>query len=57
MTYQPRPLDLDDIGLPEMLRPLVERLAENNYYVWAAQRLVEGWVKNEDLWFGVFGFG
>jgi class 3 adenylate cyclase len=43
MTYQPRPLDLNDIPLPEALRPLVERLAENNHDVWAAQRLAEGW--------------
>lgn len=43
MTYQPRPLDLKYIPLPEALRPLVERLAENNHDVWAAQRLAEGW--------------
>lgn len=45
--YQPKPLDTDDIQLPDELGVLLEQLAENTHEVWAAQRLRDGWKYGE----------
>jgi hypothetical protein len=41
--YEPKPIDTEDILLPEGLLSLTERLAENVHDVWAAGRIAEGW--------------
>jgi len=43
MTYQPRPIDTGHVVVPEGLLELVERLAEHNHDIWAAQRIAQGW--------------
>ena len=42
--YIPKPVNLDDVELPEELLELTERIAENVHEVWAAGRIAEGWV-------------
>jgi hypothetical protein len=41
--YQPRPMDISDVTVPDHLRELSEMLAENAHEVWAAQRMSDGW--------------
>ena len=41
--YEPAPLDLSDIVLPESLMQLREAIAENTHEVWARNRMAEGW--------------
>ena len=43
MNYQPTPIDTSNVELPNELRELTERLAENSHDVWAAQRMKDGW--------------
>jgi hypothetical protein len=43
VSYEPKPIDTSGVTLPEEIRQLTERLAENNHDVWARQRLAEGW--------------
>jgi RyR domain len=43
MTYQPTPIQTEDVVLPAALLDLTERLAENTHDVWARLRLAEGW--------------
>ena len=43
MPYEPRPIATEAVSLPEPLRALTERLAENTHDVWARQRLADGW--------------
>ena len=43
MSYQPNPIDVSHVTLPEELFSLTELLAENTHKVWAAQRAAEGW--------------
>ncbi len=42
-TYIPRPLDTNDIVLPEEITALVELLAKNNHDIWAEERINQGW--------------
>ena len=42
-TYDPKPLDLSQIELPEELKELREALAENAHDVWAVERMAQGW--------------
>lgn len=46
--YTPKPIDTSDIILPESLRALTEKLAENTHEVWAAGRIKEGWTYGEE---------
>lgn len=46
--YTPKPIDTSDITLPESLRALTEKLAENTHEVWAAGRIKEGWTYGEE---------
>lgn len=52
MTYQPEPVDTDDIRLPAGLNDLVEALAENVHDQWALGRINDGWrygpARNDD---------
>ena len=41
--YEPRPIDVDHIALPDGIDDLIERLAEHNHDIWARQRIAEGW--------------
>lgn len=43
MNYNPKPIDTNDITLPEDLLALTERIAENVHDVWAVGRIAEGW--------------
>ena len=42
-AYEPQPIDVSGIELPEALIPLTEALARNVHEVWAATRLAQGW--------------
>lgn len=42
-TFNPIPVNLDNIELPTTLSPLIEQIAENVHDVWAKSRLDEGW--------------
>ena len=42
-TYNPAPLNLDDVTLPEELDELTEAIAENTHEVWSKGRIDEGW--------------
>ena len=41
--YDPKPIDTNDVTLPEELLALTERIAENTHDIWAAGRIAEGW--------------
>lgn len=41
--YEPHPIDLSDVTLPEELIELREAIAENAHEVWAAGRKSQGW--------------
>lgn len=41
--YVPRPINTEDIQIPEELLSLSEKIAENVHEVWAAGRISEGW--------------
>lgn len=41
--YQPHPLPLDAVSLPQELLALTEQIAENVHEVWAASRVAAGW--------------
>ena len=47
--YQPKPIDISEIALPEDLLELTERIAENVHDVWAAGRMSEGWTYGETM--------
>ena len=42
-TYEPLPIDVSRVALPDSLNDLVEMLSLNNHDVWAQQRIMEGW--------------
>lgn len=41
--YQPIPIDTLHVQLPAGITELIERLAEHNHDIWAAQRIADGW--------------
>lgn len=41
--YEPLPIDVSDVSLPEELDGLVESLAKNVHEVWAKSRKDQGW--------------
>ena len=45
--YIPKPINTDDIELPDDLLELSERIAENAHEVWAQGRVNEGWTYGE----------
>ena len=51
--YEPKPIDLSGIELPETLMPLAEKIAENVHDEWAKTRIEQGWTwgrrKNDAL--------
>ncbi|MCC8046357.1 MAG: Ryanodine receptor Ryr [Clostridiales bacterium] len=46
--YDPKPVDTSDVVLPEELRALTEKIAENVHDVWAVGRIKEGWTYGEE---------
>lgn len=42
-TYNPQPINLSNVELPEELNELREALAENAHDVWAVERMAQGW--------------
>ena len=45
--YNPKPIDTNDIALPDELLELTEKIAENVHDVWASGRIAEGWTYGE----------
>lgn len=45
--YEPKPIDLSDIELPQELVQLTEKIAKNVHDVWSAGRMAEGWKYGE----------
>ena len=45
--YTPKPADTSHIVIPEELKVLTERIAENVHEVWAQGRIAEGWSYGE----------
>lgn len=41
--YDPKPLNLDDVVLPQELLDLTDRIAEQVHEIWAEGRIKEGW--------------
>ncbi|MBE6274117.1 MAG: hypothetical protein E7097_09590 [Bacteroides sp.] len=41
--YNPKPIDLSNVELPQELNELREALAENAHDVWAVERMAQGW--------------
>lgn len=41
--YVPKPVDTSDIDIPEELKPLIEKMAENVHEVWSKNRIEQGW--------------
>ena len=46
--YTPKPVNLDDVELPQGLEQLTEYIAENVHEVWAAGRIKDGWRYGEE---------
>lgn len=42
--YEPKPMDLQDVKLPQSLEELMEQIAENVHENWAKSRMDQGWV-------------
>lgn len=45
--YTPKPLNTDDVKLPEELFELTEKIAEQVHDVWSVGRIAEGWTYGE----------
>jgi ryanodine receptor 2 len=43
VNYIPKPVDTSAVKLPDDLRELTERLAENAHEVWARRKYADGW--------------
>lgn len=43
MNYIPKPIDTNDVVLPDDLLSLTEKLASNTHDIWAFSRMKEGW--------------
>lgn len=41
--YEPHPIDVDDVALPQSLDEITEAIAENAHEVWAQKRQADGW--------------
>lgn len=46
--YQPKPVDTNDVTLPENLKALVEQMAKNTHDIWAETRISQGWRYGEE---------
>ena len=43
MNYNPKPIDVSDVQIPDELMRLQEFLAKNTHEVWAKTKIDEGW--------------
>lgn len=43
LSYIPKPINTENVILPEYLEPLIETLAEHNHDIWAEERMRTGW--------------
>lgn len=41
--YIPKPMDIENVQLPEELNELIELIAKNVHEVWAKGRIEQGW--------------
>ena len=42
--YEPKPIDLSGVELPQELIELTEKIAENVHENWSAGRIKDGWI-------------
>lgn len=53
MSYNPKPINTNDIVLSDDILALSEKLAENTHDVWAKTRIEQGWsygeTRNDEL--------
>lgn len=47
-NYIPRPINTNDVALPEELTALAEEIAKNVHEVWSEGRMKEGWTYGEE---------
>lgn len=47
-NYIPRPINTNDVALPEELTTLAEDIAKNVHEVWSEGRMKEGWTYGEE---------
>ena len=47
-SYQPKPINTEDVTLPENLQALVEQMAKNTHDIWAETRISQGWSYGEE---------
>lgn len=47
-NYIPRPINTNDVALPEELTALAEDIAKNVHEVWSEGRMKEGWTYGEE---------
>ena len=47
VNYNPQPIDISDIQLPEELNLLLEAIAKNVHEIWAQERISQGWTYGE----------
>lgn len=45
--YEPKPINTEDVVLPEEIVSLGERIAKNTHEVWSAGRMSDGWTYGE----------
>jgi len=43
VSYEPQPIPVDNVIVPDELDGLLERLAMNSHDIWALQRFADGW--------------
>ena len=52
-TYNPQPVDTNDVELPKELEMLVEKMSKNVHEVWSETRIQQGWTygkqRNDEL--------
>lgn len=46
--YTPKPIDTENVKLPEELLELTEKIAEQVHDVWSVGRIAEGWIYGEE---------
>lgn len=47
--YQPKPIDIENVQLPEAINALQEQLAENGHELWALNAIAQGRLDHPDL--------
>ena len=47
MAYEPRPIETDEIKIPDHLKEVVEILAANQHDIWAMKKMESGYIYGE----------